>query len=395
MNENVKESYKTIAYTILILYLLVRPLTLMLSNVRLHGFTILDVTGIGFSYIFLLFAILNLKEIKLNRTTILILLFCSFTTVSFCWGSPVKEIAKLILPFMLLFSVQLFVNNTKQYDILSAVSFVSFFLPIIISAYLIYFDVSIAMVEYRSKIERHSGPFAGVHTLAYVMLYFSFFSCLFYIKVRPAKTYIRWGGYIFQLLSMYCLYQTYTRTAFIGFIIFWSIFLFGLNKKLILLFSILLIFISIIFQSHFSTIFWKTSDDQNLNRATSGRLGLWTENYKLYLDYSLAEKIIGRGLTITPKIPYHNDYLAMLMNLGIVGLSMYLLLLGSLYFDILQINNEIYKYFFASILISTAIMNSGSNAIISRFELSQYFWLLMGLIYLKYDENIFSESYIK
>ena len=72
----------------------------------------------------------------------------------------------------------------------------------------------------------------------------------------------------------------------------------------------------------------------------------------------------------------------MLMNLGAIGLILYIVLLFCLLKDILLCGDKKTKYLFGAILFSVIIMNFGSNAVIFRFELSQYFWLIMGIYYI-------------
>ena len=110
-----------------------------------------------------------------------------------------------------------------------------------------------------------------------------------------------------------------------------------------------------------------------------------------YSDYSLAQKIGGVGLggegekIIGGKIlvePSHNDYLTLFMTLGPIGLFLYLViylvLLRDIYFSNIPRLN---KYWFLSVVISVLIMNFVSNGYVFRVELSQFFWLIMGIFY--------------
>ena len=78
----------------------------------------------------------------------------------------------------------------------------------------------------------------------------------------------------------------------------------------------------------------------------------------------------------------HNNYLNLLMSLGVVGLLMYLTILASLFWDLFTCGLERkLRYFYLGLIVSVAIMNFFSNAVIFRVELSQYFWLFMGFFY--------------
>ena len=233
------------------------------------------------------------------------------------------------------------------------------------------------------------GAFTSSHVLAYIMLFFSFLYCVLnnlYEFKNPLNRYII---SLFLLLSIYCLYKSHTRTALIGFVIFWFVYLWGNNKKLFLGATVLTIFAGIIYSGQIYKLIFKT-DQVDLNIATSGRIYIWAGNIKEFLDSNLLQQLLGRGVGHEHLFPFHNDYIALLMSLGVIGLFLYLILFFYLLRDIFLCKDKKIKYLFGAILISVFIMNGGSNAIVFRVELSQYFWLIMGLFYciqqLKNDE---------
>jgi O-antigen ligase len=184
------------------------------------------------------------------------------------------------------------------------------------------------------------------------------------------------------VLSTYCLYQSHTRTALIGFVLFWSIFLWGNYKRIFLIGGILVLILSFFFLGNISRLIWKKEKQADINVATSGRIGIWENYYQTFKDSSIPEKFLGRGLGWkNPGPGFHNDYLKLLLNLGIIGLILYLILLFSLLYDIYMCKERKIKYIFGGIVISLSIINFGSNTVISRFELSQYFWMIMGIYY--------------
>jgi O-antigen ligase len=108
----------------------------------------------------------------------------------------------------------------------------------------------------------------------------------------------------------------------------------------------------------------------------------------LFIDSSLPQQLLGHGLGHERRFAFHSDYMRLLISLGIVGLFLYLILLFYLLWDIFLCRDKKTKYLFGAILISVAIMNFGSNAVVFRFELSQYFWLIMGLFYMIENSEI-------
>ena len=367
-------------FLILIGFAILRPLSLMAYDVRITGSNVLELVGIGISYLLLIPSIITLRQLRINPTVLFSLVFCSYSFASLCWGSEIRVIAQLTLPFLLFFSSSMFMNNSNQLKPLFTALLFGFLIPISVSACYIVLGLSLEMVEFWNQLPRYKGAFSGSHNLAYTMLFFSFiFGCYNYIV--PSKSpFTRYFVLVFLLLSIYCLYKSHTRTAIIGFSIFWSVYIFGKAKKLAIIVLVVSVFMCSIFYSQVHSLLWK-KDGYDLDVATSGRITMWKDNVDLFIDSSLPQKLLGRGLVTDPVLSYHNDYIRLLMNLGVLGLLLYFSILISLLWDIFHSNDKKRKCLFGGILLSVAIMNFGSNAVVFRIELSQYFWLIMSLFY--------------
>ena len=368
-------------FLILIGFAIIRPLSLMGGEFSVAGIGMLDLLGVAISYLLLLPLIAGLRQFQFDRMAFFLLLFGLYAAESICWGSETRKVAQTILPFVLFFSVRMFITESNQIKVLLIALILAFLIPITVSIYNIKLGRSIEMIEFWNKVPRHGGAFSSSHILAYIMLFFSFLYCTLHHVYQFENSFHRLVINFFLILSVYCLYQSHTRTAYFGFVIFWFIYLFGNKKKLFYGAIVLSVIVGIVFHSQiFSLIFKKSQID--LNTATSGRIMMLESNIQLFFDSSLAQQLLGRGLGHEHRFPFHNDYIALLMSLGIIGLSLYLILLFSLLWDIYLCRDKKTKYLFGAILISTAVMNFGSNAVVFRIELSQYFWLIMGLFYL-------------
>lgn len=145
-----------------------------------------------------------------------------------------------------------------------------------------------------------------------------------------------------------------------------------------------------------------TTGNIDLDTASTGRLTIWKHNLLLFMDATIEEKLMGVGLGNEAKhiihkrdILYssHNDYLSLLLTTGIIGVALYLLLLFFLLRDIVRSRIDCrFKYLFLSLLIAVGVMNALSNSYIHRFELSQLFWLFMGIFYVLRDNKLDSIS---
>lgn len=377
-----------IGFYALLAFTFIRPFALVDLKIVILN----QIFNAAFSYFFLLILAFSAREIMIERTGILIIIFSFYCVASITWGSQPKKVIELLLPFILFFSAMTFINRMDQVKHITLLYALGFILPLLFSTVFILLGLRVQMIEFWNKVPRHAGVYSGSHALAYQMLFYSYFFG-FHRLIKGNQRNLNKYFFIGMLvLSIYCLYQSHTRTAIIGFLIFWIIHLYGLNKKSFYLLLIIGFFAAFVFQSQIGALFWKKSNEQDINRATSGRVGLWSDNIKIYLDLSLPEKILGQGLTDNPLIPYHNDYLSLIMGLGLVGLSLYLFILLNLLYDIFLTKEKMLKFFFLAVLISSCVMNFGSNAVISRFELSQCFWLLMGLFYVILYKNSISNK---
>lgn len=370
-----------VGFLVLIVFAILRPLSLMGANVVFAGISIIEVMGVGVSYLLVLPFLAGLKQFKLDRLAWLSLLFCLYAAESIAWGSEIRRVTQTILPFLLLFTTRMFITESNQMKTLLPVIVIAFVIPIAVSTYNVALGRSIEMIEWRSQVPRHAGVFAGSHVLAYTMLFYSYFYCILRHVYQFNTFILRFVISFFLVLSSYCLYQSHTRTALIGFIIFWFIYLWGNNKKFFYAALILSIFIGIIFQSQIYMLIFKQAEI-DLQVATSGRISLWTGNIQEFIDSSLPRQLLGQGLGYETRFGFHNDFLRLLMSLGAIGLVLYLILLFSLLWDIYLCSDKKTKYLFGAILISSTVMSFGSNAVVFRIELSQFFWLIMGMFFL-------------
>ena len=138
-------------------------------------------------------------------------------------------------------------------------------------------------------------------------------------------------------------------------------------------------------------MFWKadTWDRQrNLETASSGRTILWAHNLNLFLEMPLYRQLIGSGLGSESKNVIggedeiwssHNDYISLLMTLGVMGLIMHFSIIIALIIETLSYsNNTQAQTVYLLTIVSGAVICILTNGYVFRFEASQTFWLIMG-----------------
>jgi hypothetical protein len=375
-------------FLVLIGFALLRPLSLMgREDFGIGAIGITEIMGVGISYLLILLLLAGMRQIKFDFLSLFILAFIFYAIESLLWGSEIRRTSQTILPFVLFFSIRTFITEIKQARVLLIFLVLGFIIPIAFSAYTIFLGKSIQLIEWHNQLPRFAGAFTGIHTLSYSMLFFSFLYCILHYIYRFRNSLNRFLVGVILVLSAYCLYKSLTRTAMVGFILFWFIYLWGANKRAFFIAILLSIIVGVVFSDHIYSIVFK-KEKIDFNTATSGRVTLFVNNIKLFTNSSFTQQLFGRGLGHEHRFAFHNDYISLLIELGITGLLLYLILLFYLLKDIFLSQDKKIKYLFGAILISIAVINFGSNAVIFRIEFSQYFWAIMGLFYVMEQNKI-------
>ena len=97
------------------------------------GLKLIELFGLGSSYLFLVLLVMQAHKIRTDLAAGITVFFCAYMFLSVTWGSPVKEIARLVLPFVLFFIGRMVVKNQKDMlNIIVAVIY-GFIGPILLS----------------------------------------------------------------------------------------------------------------------------------------------------------------------------------------------------------------------------------------------------------------------
>jgi O-antigen ligase len=404
MSQGERRNYQ-IGFIFLILFCAFRPLTLLDLNIGIAGYNVMELFAVIMSYLLLVAILLDLKKMKFDFISISILWFCSYCFISIFWGSQLRTVTQVTLPFILFFAIRIMINEPKQIKLLITVLIIAYCFPLVGSFYQIIQGFTVAQVESITGIEMYAGMFKRIKPLSYAMFFFSVF---FYIQVninQLRNRQIKWALLFFLIISFFCLFKTYSRITYLGLFVFWTISLWGYNKKYFFIVLTLSLFIVILYLGTFQQIFFKTQEFE-VNVASSGRIFLWEHNISYFLESSFDRKLLGNGLgvlspgiigsdlgiashRISPKIlPSHNDFLQLLMSLGSIGLFAYLLIFSALLKDVYMssIDKNI-KYFYYGTIFSIILINFGSGITVYQVGSSQLFWLVMGFLYVFRDFN--------
>jgi O-antigen ligase len=385
-----------IGFLFLILFCGLRPLTYLNLRTEIAGLNIFDLFAVIISYLLVFDIAFNIRKIKLDLISISIFMFCLYCFLSILWGSQFRIIAKVTLPFIFFYSIQVNIKKPEQIKLLLTVLIISYCFPIVASLYKILQGSSIQHIEPITGLERHAGMFTGIKTFAFAMFFFSVYYYMQVIVNKLKNERVKWILFSLLIISLICLYKTYARTAFVGLAIFWTISLWGYNKKIFSIVFILSLIIGLSYSTTFQQIFFKTSKF-DINVASSGRDIIWKHNFNFFLESTLDKKLIGNGLGVVSSTVIgrpneiwssHNDYLHLLMALGIFGLVLYLLVYFVLLKDTFESSiDKTTKFLFYGIIFSMTAMNFGSGVTLYQVGMSQQFWMFMGFLYVLRNLN--------
>ena len=392
----IRYNYLSLGFLLIVIFVLLRPLTLAVPSVFLETYKILDFFSIVFSYLFLILILFNLKTIKLDKVTFFILLYCTYVAFSFLWGSSAREIGRMILPLVVFFYVRTNLIDEQRLKIMIAALVIGYIYPIAGSFLSILTGTAPYELVWHAGVTKTQGILSDVHPYAHAMLVFSFLYAIFTCVIGKNRIKLRIALFIMLILSLFCLYKSGVRTVYLGLLIFWGFYLLITNRKYFIIFiSAVLCFIAIN-TLHLEKVFWQTENpkERSIDSASSGRITIWKNNLSIYdKGYSIGQKIFGIGLgkegrqaRYNFKEPHvrssHNDYLSVFLLLGPFGLILYLIIYVVLICDIFYSSIEWkLRSVFIGVLFSVIAMNFVSNSYIVRVELAQYFWLFIGIFY--------------
>ncbi|NLP03312.1 MAG: O-antigen ligase family protein [Fibrobacter sp.] len=200
---------------------------------------------------------------------------------------------------------------------------------------------------------------------------------------------------IYTFASIYTLIISRSRSTLLGVIVSIAFFIFfyswKVSKRITAGVIICILLISVIFMPEIMSIknaTFSASDTGTLDRSSIGRLLIWRGAVKHFLNSSIPEKIIGSGMGSFTTIKYdhyleigrfttgaHNNLLHAAIELGIVGLLLFLAVFGVQLYQLSKMKKDLFAqiYFF----ITIALLFSGMTQETFWFQpVFGNFWML-------------------
>ncbi len=372
-----------------------RPLSLAFSDVAIGPLNILELFAIAITYPLVLILLYRSRRIQIESTSLIIIFYCGYCLLSFLWGSHFRETTRMVLPFFMYFVAIACIEDIKKLRFITKGFILGYVYPIVGSVIFILLGLDKVFVVFQTGVVKSQGVFSSNHPFGHAMLFFSFIY-VFAREIGIANS--RFWKILLNvllLMSVYCLYKGGSRTTLLGFIVFWAVYLWHFRKIYFIVFFAGMVLITAFNLDKVNSLIFQQGEETtryNLNATSSGRVNLWEHDLNVLLTSNSEQVMIGYGIGVEGKpivgrgnsfVAAHNDYLSLLVTLGIFGLVIYLLIYLSLIWKIAfsRIGKSLCGMFMG-VLLAVIIMNFVSNSYLLRVELAQMLWFFSGVFML-------------
>ncbi|MBN2142790.1 O-antigen ligase family protein [Candidatus Woesearchaeota archaeon] len=278
--------------------------------------------------IFLLVGFFKIKQIKLDKNTVLFLIFTLISASSLLYTSNLfngvkvlANIAQYLLTLMIFYNIQ-GISREKIMKIIVVSALISI---------LVVYPIQILQGDnlFLQDNER-GGRFSGgaVHPVPLAL----FFSLAFYAALYLYDKYRQKKYLLMELVAIAFTLATITRAAILGLFVTIIAYVYYKNKlKYILPVAVIMV---IAFAGPISEYAFKQDAryaESNLNYISSGRINLWKESLSVFDASPLTGTGVGSSIDILEKFDIsvpHNDFIRVLLEVGIIGFAVFITFTG-------------------------------------------------------------------
>ena len=334
---------------------------------------------------------------------VLLILWITISYVVHIDISSLSTYAKLVIPPMTYIMLKRILPDRAAHGRMMFLMLTGFLFPFIMSAVMTYQGEGVSQVIYWTGLERYSGVYLGAHSMGHQAL-FAMMLAVIYIAIRKSqKVPLRWAEIIVItivfFLGFYLFYASFVRNAYLAAAIFFAVVFYYYDKRALAL--------SVVFATAFIAYSWSAVSviffdflnppdlGPDLDAVGSGRITMWTWALENWRQAPLLNQLTGMGVkipeihptrrptfdtffdgTIRPWPDPHNDWLFILLSLGLIGLALFVGLFGSILRAILNIPGK-EKFALLGLFLAVVMMNGMSNSYVTRFALAQMFFMLV------------------
>lgn len=385
---------------------LLRPLFFIEVKAKIFGFNLFEAAAIGFSgflFVAIMIRAAVSKDVSFSALDLFVLAFVGWSVCIYAIyadKADIKEVAKLIIPLLTYTVGRNLIPDKVTYQRVLLLMIIGFLPPMLLSAALISLGQSVTMVSYWTGEPRYSGVYSGAHNMSHNAALLIMLTVIYVVLGRTNGVVQKLGAgkmVLFTILlstALYSLYAGRVRTTILGLAVFFGVYLFFRNKKLLFISAGGLIVIGIILSDILMPRFFYDVELVSEGRWEASKLGsnrpnIWQNKINDYLALPLDQKIAGIGIGNKLGInesPYHgdsdnyknshNDFLEVFIQTGPIGFVLFLTIWVLLLQSIRRLPAD-ERHVMLAFFIAVSVMNFVSNSYVSRFGLAQMFYLAM------------------
>lgn len=387
-----------------------RPLLSIEVEQRIAGTSLFDLVGIAFIAVlgmaFCIRIALGEKQVtwrSLDAWIILYMVWCVAVAVIYPDKTDFRVLIKWVVPFGTYVVAAKIIRDPRDYLRLLSLLWAGHIVPILGSVVVVFLnlDLAIRKVVGATNLPKYEGLYADSGTFGLGM---ALFVMLGVVYAEVNRSYFGEDGKIGRAkitifvfvtaLALYCLLQSQSRTAQLGLVIFFAVYLYQISKKWLLIGAASLALFVAIMSPLLTLMYYDVirveEGERPLEYVASRRPIFWQHNLSEFSNVSPDRWIAGAGIgNLVPMGELvrgrenfwssHNDFLSVLIHTGIVGLLIFLVLQFVILTKILSLERGV-KAAFVALFITVTIMNFASNSYVTRFALAQMYFLVLSYL---------------
>ena len=345
------------------------------------------------------------KQIRLSAVDLAIIAFgvwCVSIYFIYIDKANSRVMIKLIFPLFTYIVAKNVLKSVQEYQKMLGLMIAAFTVPVVVSVVLILMGHGVDYINYWTKNPRYEGAYDGAHALGHNMMFLLMLMAVYVTVCRYGacvqNPVIGWTKKLYLggmgIAAFYCLLMSQTRTQLLGFIAFFGYFLFVFHRRVFyfgaLAVAVIVIVMSSWLANNLFPDFERVEQGQwGTQEIASGRPRIWKYQLTIFADAPIDRQLAGLGIGNKEHLggtegimESHNDYLDLVIETGIVGLFLYLILQGLMLHKLLLLPGR-EKYVFLAMFGAVVMMNIGSNSYITRSAIAQMFFLVMTYIELQ------------
>jgi hypothetical protein len=290
------------------------------------GLSVMETYGAVGTLGLIVIVLLRIDELGRHPALKWLLVFFAMATLAMLRAGPSSAglYARMISPILVMFAVSTYVRDRRTAQLYLLACGAAAVVPVLQSTRSI---LTGSDYYFLAGAWRLSG---GYHNATNHALMMTLFTCVGLFGTLTARTWAPRAVYgAFTALALAATYESYTRAAIIGLLIFGSAFLWFEGRRRLMLAaipaSVFALATSSVMRSRFANLLSSGEGiSSNQDELGSGRSELWSSSLENFSARPLYDQILGMGLgeqfiAFTGFEP-HNDYLAMLFQVGPVGM---------------------------------------------------------------------------